>query len=94
MQDQNSLLLKEIKGKEKELGEPPLVDQQTHDYMLSFHLNLGETYQGGEIEETQRQSQRLTAMPYWMLHYSRRDPYSEYEESICSNFYQSTNGTK
>ncbi|KAI3686569.1 hypothetical protein L1987_80248 [Smallanthus sonchifolius] len=67
LQDQNSLLLKKIKGKEKEPVEPPLVDQQTQQYVVPFQLNLGETYQGGEIEERQRQSQPLTVIPYWML---------------------------
>ncbi|KAJ0585827.1 putative transcription factor MADS-MIKC family [Helianthus annuus] len=41
LQYQNSLLLKKIKGKEKELAEPPLVDQQTQENMVSFQLNLG-----------------------------------------------------
>ncbi|KAJ0578070.1 putative transcription factor MADS-MIKC family [Helianthus annuus] len=71
LQDQNSLLLKKIKGKEKELAEPPLVDQQTQENMVSFQLNLGEAYQAagcdGELEDTQRESQPLTVIPYWML---------------------------
>ncbi|KAI3820906.1 hypothetical protein L1987_08458 [Smallanthus sonchifolius] len=71
LQDQNSLLLKEIKEKEKEPAEPPLVNQQAHENMVSFQLNLGERYEArgnnGEIEETQRHSQPLAVTPYWML---------------------------
>ncbi|KAL8244168.1 hypothetical protein R6Q59_010426 [Mikania micrantha] len=36
LRDQNRLLLKEIKGKEKEVA-----DQQTHENMVSIQLNLG-----------------------------------------------------
>ncbi|XP_076902519.1 agamous-like MADS-box protein AP1 isoform X2 [Bidens hawaiensis] len=68
-----SKLEKKIKGKEKELAEPPLVDQQTRENVASTQLNLGETHQAaggyGEIEEPQRQSQPLTVIPYWMLQY-------------------------
>ncbi|XP_076902520.1 agamous-like MADS-box protein AP1 isoform X3 [Bidens hawaiensis] len=36
-----SKLEKKIKGKEKELAEPPLVDQQTRENVASTQLNLG-----------------------------------------------------
>ncbi|KAL4566454.1 hypothetical protein LXL04_030569 [Taraxacum kok-saghyz] len=67
LQDQNNLLLKEMKEKEKEVPQlpPMIIEQQTHDNIGT--LNLGEMYQAGgdgEIEDTRRQ-----VMPHWILQY-------------------------
>ncbi|KAK9050079.1 hypothetical protein SSX86_030952 [Deinandra increscens subsp. villosa] len=75
LQDQNGLLLKEIKEKEKELAEPPLLDPRTLQNIVTFQLNLGETYRVGNIgesEDAERQSQTLTVIPNWMLQYMRQ----------------------
>lgn len=70
LHDQNNLLLKEIKEMEKEVEQPPPMEQQTHGNTGT--LNLGEMYQAGgdgEIEERRGQGQPLTVMPHWMLQY-------------------------
>lgn len=56
LKDENNLLSKEIKEKEKELelDQPPTVEQPNRESMSPFQLNLGEMYQAGgngEIDE-------------------------------------------
>ncbi|PWA48764.1 transcription factor, MADS-box, Transcription factor, K-box [Artemisia annua] len=74
LKDENNLLSKEIKEKEKELelDQPLAVEQPTPESMSPFRLNLGEMYKSRgneEKDETQRQPQPLTTMPHWMLQY-------------------------
>jgi MADS-box transcription factor len=73
LQEENNLLSKKVKNKEKELAE-----QQSQDNISSFvepqpsrPISTGDAYQAGEdgeVEETPQQNQtNTTNMPPWML---------------------------
>uniref|UniRef100_A0A5B6ZN69 Uncharacterized protein n=1 Tax=Davidia involucrata TaxID=16924 RepID=A0A5B6ZN69_DAVIN len=80
LQDQNKLLAKKVKEKEKEIAQQAQWEHQNHDlnsssFVLSqpLHLlNIGGAYQEGdnsrEVDEgTSHQHQTNTVMPPWML---------------------------
>ncbi|WOG93794.1 hypothetical protein DCAR_0313081 [Daucus carota subsp. sativus] len=75
LQEHNNLLLKKANGKEKEIYQPPPVEQQNdgnsstalpnqlHSVNIGTPCQVGED---GEVEET-RQHQASSTMPAWML---------------------------
>ncbi|CAK9147923.1 unnamed protein product [Ilex paraguariensis] len=76
LQDQNSLLAKKVKEKEKELAQQVQWEQQNHDLnpsslVPSHPMDIGDAYQAGgsgEVEDiTPRHHQTNTVMPPWML---------------------------
>ncbi|KAI3820907.1 hypothetical protein L1987_08459 [Smallanthus sonchifolius] len=60
-EDIDSLNLKELHNLEQQL------ETALRRLRLKKSSKRSETYQGGEIEKTQRQSQPSTVIPYWML---------------------------
>ncbi|XP_071731536.1 agamous-like MADS-box protein AP1 isoform X2 [Rutidosis leptorrhynchoides] len=80
LQDQNNILSKQIKEKEKEVINHYEIEQQTDEMIPSFQLrilNTCDTYQAagdgdGEVEETPRQSQPSTVMPPWMIQHMNK----------------------
>ncbi|XP_059641270.1 truncated transcription factor CAULIFLOWER A isoform X2 [Cornus florida] len=82
LQEENNLLAKKVKEKEKELAQQPQLMEQDHGQnstsvvqSLPLHsLSIGGAYQGGgnggEVEEEEvpcQQQQSNTVMPPWML---------------------------
>ncbi|KAA8542577.1 hypothetical protein F0562_023729 [Nyssa sinensis] len=80
LQEQNSLLSKKVKEKEKELAQPAQWEPQNHHDLNSssfvlphplHSLNIGDAYQevrnGEEVDEGALQHQSNTIMPPWML---------------------------
>lgn len=75
LQEQNNLLAKKVKDKEKEIAQQPHLEHENYEsssYMPQplQPLNIGDVYQAGadgEIEETLQQNQANTVMPSWML---------------------------
>ncbi|KAM7483106.1 hypothetical protein LguiB_007689 [Lonicera macranthoides] len=81
LQEENNLLSKKVKNKEKELAQNAEFEQQNQENLSSFveaqppvhTLNNGDTNQAGgegEVEETPHQHQTSTTiMPPWMLNH-------------------------
>uniref|UniRef100_A0A5B6ZK78 Putative MADS11 n=1 Tax=Davidia involucrata TaxID=16924 RepID=A0A5B6ZK78_DAVIN len=79
LQEQNNVLAKKVKEKEKEVAQPAQWEHQNHDlnsssFVLSqplHSINIGGAYKeggnGGEEDEGTLQHQTNTVMPPWML---------------------------